>query len=160
MTNIERTIAQAKRLCIQHGSTLTPKRQTILLSLLQSKRALSAYELVDFCQQQFGESIPAVSVYRILDFFQRIHIAHRLHSINKFALCTHLLDDDGTNSGVVFLICKQCHQIKEQHVSRSVIESLKSEIKDDDFQVIAPQIELECLCKRCRSREQTTHTKH
>ena len=152
MTNVERTIKQARHLCLKHGSTLTPKRQTLLQCLLHSKRALSAYDIIDVYRQQFGQSIPAVSVYRMLDFFQRIHVIHRIHSINKFILCSEILNRDISSEGVIFLVCRTCHEVKEQHVSLAVIQSIKNEIQDESFHLVCPQVELECLCQKCRTR--------
>ena len=59
--------------------------------MLQSEKALSAYELIDFCKARFGEAIPVMTVYRILDFLQDEHLAHKLNLANKFRLCAHYL---------------------------------------------------------------------
>jgi len=68
MNSVESIIQHAEQHCDLRGSRLTQKRKQILTGLVKSKKALSAYELIDFCKQEYGESLPAMSVYRILVF--------------------------------------------------------------------------------------------
>jgi len=146
---IQKIIEQAKEACLKHGSHLTPKRQTLLLSLIKSGRALSAYELVKYSKNEYNEVIPAMSAYRILDFFQQIHLVHKLNSVNKFTICSHILEDDDKSQGSLFLICHQCHRVKELHINKSIINALEKEIGEQEFHIITRQLELKCQCEAC-----------
>ena len=53
---------------MEQGGRLTPKRRQVLEILLQKPQPLSAYEIADQYQQILSETIPAMSVYRMLDF--------------------------------------------------------------------------------------------
>lgn len=77
MNRVEKIIDHATQSCNARGSRLTDKRKQVLIGLLQSERAMSAYELVDYCQVEYGKSISPMSVYRILDFLQNEHLIHK-----------------------------------------------------------------------------------
>ena len=76
----------------------------MLQGLLQSKQALSAYELADYCRDELGESMPPMSVYRILEFLEGVQLVHKLKLANRFVACDHITCDH--KHGVPqFLIC-------------------------------------------------------
>ncbi|MZI91837.1 transcriptional repressor [Vibrio sp. CAIM 722] len=157
MTKIERILNYAKDSCLTHGSHLTPKRKVILMGLIESGKALSAYELVDYCKENYSEVIPVMSVYRILEFFQQLHLVHRLHIVNKYVSCSHILDDDD-NECSLFLICTKCNKVKEVHVDESMLRNLKNSINDSEFHVVTPQLELECECDECAEKDTQTRS--
>ena len=78
MDKIQACIQHAERQCRKNGVRLTTKRKQILLSLLQAKKAMSAYELVDHYKNEQGESMPVMSVYRILNFLENEFLVHKL----------------------------------------------------------------------------------
>lgn len=55
MNNVESILSYAENNCKAHGARLTNKRKQVLSGLLKSQKAMSAYELVDFCREEFGE---------------------------------------------------------------------------------------------------------
>jgi len=148
MTNIEQVINSAEAQCQIRGTRLTEKRKHVLSGLIDSKKALSAYELIDYCKQEFGESIPAMSIYRILDFLKDEHLVHKLSLANKYVACSHITCDH--EHGVPqFLICNKCSQVKEILIDRSVISSLTKNVEDAGYRLSGTQIELDCLCQAC-----------
>jgi len=76
--NTQQIIDRAEQHCNKQGSRLTSKRKPVLAGLLQADKALSAYELLDYCKNQCGANIPAMSAYRILTFLESEQLAHRL----------------------------------------------------------------------------------
>lgn len=64
MNNIDTIIERAEKHCKSRGARLTIKRKQVLSSLVQSEKALSAYDFIDLYQQYFDEKISAMSVYR------------------------------------------------------------------------------------------------
>lgn len=148
MNNIKRIIDHVEQHCKAHGLRLTRKRKQVLSGLLQSKKALSAYELIDVCQAQFGEKLPAMSMYRILDFLQSEHLVHKLNLANKYVACAHInCDHDHVVSQ--FLICGQCQSVKEISISKSTIAELQRNIEDVGFYLVNPQLEINCICESC-----------
>ena len=67
-SKIDNVIQQAEQQCQSTGGRLTQKRRLILEILLENDQPQSAYEISDLYQQKSGEKIPAMSVYRMLDF--------------------------------------------------------------------------------------------
>ena len=148
MKDIQQIVGQAEQHCKMHGSRLTHKRKQVLTGLLQSEKALSAYELIDLCKAQFGETLPAMSVYRILDFLQRERLVHKLNLANKYVACAHIICD---HKHVVpqFLICSQCQKVKEISVSKSSIAELEKNVEQAGFHLVTPQLEMNCICESC-----------
>lgn len=149
MTNIDQILDHAERQCKSHGARLTDKRKHVLTGLLQSKeKALSAYELIDICKEQYGESLPAMSMYRILDFLREERLIHKLDSANKFVACAHITCDH-EHSVQQFLICEKCQKVKEISIPQKTIKTLKTHVEKAGFQIVSPQIELNCICETC-----------
>ena len=110
---------------------------------------MSAYELVDYCKEEYGETLPPMSVYRILDFLQDEHLVHKLNLANKYIACAHITcDHDHCVSQ--FLICSNCQRVEEITISNSTINTLKRNVENAGFHLISPQLEMDCLCKNCK----------
>ena len=148
MDEIQSTIEHAEQHCANQGIRLTTKRKQVLSGLLKSEKAMSAYEIVDYCKGEFGNAMPAMSVYRILDFLGEEHFVHKLNSSNKYVACSHITCDHG-HDVTQFLICDQCQRVKEINVSQSMIEHLRNNIEDAGFHLTSPQLEMKCLCEQC-----------
>jgi len=93
MSKYQYVIDRAEQLCRQNGTRFTVKRKRVLMSLLKSEKALSAYELIDLYTVEFGESMPAMSIYRILDFLEQEQFVHKLNLANKYVACSHITCD-------------------------------------------------------------------
>ena len=148
MNNIQECLERAESDCGKYGTRLTSKRKHILLSLLQSDKAMSAYEIVDYCKNEFGKTMPAMSVYRILDFLQEKRLVHKLNSANKFVACSHITCDHD-HEVTQFLICNECLQVKEININQSTIKALQKNIEAAGFHLLSPQLEMHCLCENC-----------
>ena len=151
MERVENIIEHAEQHCKAHGARLTNKRKQVLSGLLKSQKALSAYELVDYCKAEFGEAIPAMSVYRILDFLQDEHLVHKLSLANKYVACSHITCDHA--HGVPqFLICGKCQKVEEISISQSTITELQHNVTQAGFHLVSQQLELDCLCDDCMAQ--------
>lgn len=151
MNNIDAIIQHAEQQCKAHGARLTTKRKRVLAGLIQSNKALSAYELADICKEHYGESIPAMSVYRILEFLEDEHLVHKLNLANKYVACSHITCDHA--HGVPqFLICGNCSKVKEISIRQSTITELQEAVRNEGYQLMSPQLEMNCLCNNCSAR--------
>jgi len=148
MSKLDSVISHAEAQCHAHGTKLTSKRKQVLSVLVKSDKALSAYALTDACKAQFGENIPAMSVYRILSFLEEEGLVHKLSLANKYVACSHI-SCDHAHGTPQFLICKQCNTVKEITISQSVVDALAQTVQNADFKLISPQMELHCLCQDC-----------
>jgi Fur family zinc uptake transcriptional regulator len=150
-SKIQVAIKKAENSCKAHGANLTNKRKQVLSALLQSDKARSAYELVDYCKDEFGEILPPMSVYRILDFLQDEYLVHKLKLANKYIACSHITCDH--DHGVMqFLICNSCQIMKEITISTSTINTLQRDVENAGFQLASPQFEINCLCYSCENK--------
>lgn len=150
MSNLDSIIQHAEQHCKDHGARLTTKRKQVLAQLVQSSKALSAYELIDLYNDQYDEKIPAMSVYRILEFLEGEHLVHKLNLANKYVACAHI-SCDHSHGVQQFLICGSCSKVKEISISQSTMKELNETVVNADYQLISPQIEINCLCNQCVS---------
>lgn len=146
--SIDTLLQHAERKCSLNGVRLTEKRKLVLSSLLVSEKAMSAYDLVDVCKQVFETSIPAVSVYRILDFLESQHLAHKLNSANKYVACSNITSEQA-HDVPQFLICDQCQRVEEISLSDAAADVLTNNAKKAGFSLLKPQLELNCICHKC-----------
>ncbi|WP_016798717.1 Fur family transcriptional regulator [Vibrio cyclitrophicus] len=153
MRDIEAIIEHVKQSCKTNGQQLTAKRLLILRALVHADKALSAYELVDYCKVHFDQHVQAMSVYRVLDFLEQQHLAHKLQVSNKYILCDHILCEH--EHGIPqFLICSKCDKISEQTINPTIIQDLQSHAKQEGFTVVTPQLEINCVCDECADTEE------
>ena len=144
MNKLEDMIHHAERQCKARGARLTVKRKQILMGLIQSNKALSAYDLIKYCKDEFGQTIPAMSVYRILEFLQDQLLVHKLNLANKYIACMHI-NSDHNHAVPQFLICSNCSKVKEVNINQSTISALNEAVKNAGYDLYTPQVELELL---------------
>ena len=147
---IEALQDEADQRCKKRGARLTTKRKQVLAGLLHSDIALSAYDLVDYCREEHGQAIPAMSVYRMLAFLQSQYLVHKLSLANKYVACAHIRCDHD-HEVPQFLICGRCQRVEEINVPKAMIKTLKRGVEEVGFELVSPQLEINCLCKGCLS---------
>ncbi|MGL1958705.1 MAG: transcriptional repressor [Colwellia sp.] len=145
---INSILEHAEKHCKNNGTRLTDKRKQILTGLIQSKKALSAYELADFCRAEYNSAIPTMSVYRILDFLENESLVHKLHLANKYIACSHI-SCNHEHEISQFLICSECNNVKEINIEKALIKTLQDNVNEAGYLLKSPQLELHCLCQDC-----------
>ena len=148
---LHKIMGRAEAMCSHSGARLTEKRRQILELLLRSKIPLSAYEIAAAYNRAANTGMPAMSVYRILDFLQAELLVHKLSSANKYVACAHIACDHA-HEVPQFLICAKCQAVKEIAVPRSIIAKLDREVMKTGYQLMSSQLELQCLCGPCLER--------
>lgn len=148
MANLKATMDSAEKQCQLRGTRLTEKRKMVLSGLVESKYAMTAYELVDHCKEELGESIPAMSVYRILEFLESENLVHKLKLANRYVACIHIACDH-RHGAPQFLICTQCYRVEEVDISRSTMNALRRNVEGAGYELLSEQIELDCICANC-----------
>ena len=148
MSTITEILGHAEANCQATGARLTEKRKRILTGLLQSPKALSAYDLIEYMQKEFDESLPPTTVYRILDFLAGENLVHKLQLANKYVACSHI-SCDHAHEVPQFLICDECGNVKEIGIRKTLINTLKRNVEEAGYVLKSPQLELQCLCQDC-----------
>lgn len=147
--NLNSILATAKATCAEQGVKLTSKRENVLTCIISSDEAISPYELAEIYKEQYGQTMPAMSVYRILDFLVELSLVHKLTSANKYIACSHI-SCSHSHQSPQFLICENCQSVKEIGINHSVLEQLKDSVEKTGFVLTTQQIELKGLCKNCQ----------
>ncbi|WP_444996450.1 Fur family transcriptional regulator [Aliikangiella sp. IMCC44359] len=150
-SNINQSISKAESICQETGVKLTVKRKNVLTILLHSNLPLSAYELAEEYKVHFEESLPTMSVYRMLDFLTQENLAHKLASTNKYVSCSHIACEH-QHEIPQFLICDQCQSVSEIGVKKEIIKALNQSVKKVNFSLSSQQLELHGICEVCQKK--------
>lgn len=146
--SIERALHHAERHCASRGHRLTKKRRQVLSGLLESDRAMSAYELVDLFRERRGFELLPMSVYRILAFLEDAGLVHRLELASKYVACAHIACDHA-HEVPQFLVCNSCHRVREVAIPGELASTLSRAAEQAGFRLARPQLELDCICTEC-----------
>jgi len=129
------------------GARMTKVRRRVLEILLESHRAMGAYEVLErLAAEGYGHQPPVA--YRALEFLVQHGLAHRLQRLNAFAACLHPERDHAP----AFLICRNCDTLAELAAAQ-VHEVLAGLAAESGFRVERATIEAMGLCPACRGAE-------
>ena len=137
------TLARAEAEAARQGARLTPVRKRTLEILLESHRAMGAYEVLDrLAAEGFGNQPPVA--YRALEFLVDHGLAHRVRRLNAFAACMH----PGEDHAPVFLICRVCDAVAEAPAApvRAALDHVAAGL---GFAIERVNVEALGLCPAC-----------
>ncbi|MGF1500721.1 MAG: transcriptional repressor [Paracoccaceae bacterium] len=106
--------------CRARGLRLTGLRLRVMEILLESHRALGAYDVLRRLTSEGAQPQPPVA-YRALDFLVKNGFAHRIERLNAYVACACPEEGYGTDSNepghdASFLICRECGAVAEMPV--------------------------------------------
>jgi Fur family transcriptional regulator, zinc uptake regulator len=134
----------AQAYCKGEGLRLTPVRARVLEILLESHKALGAYDILERLNADNLGNQPPV-VYRALEFLVSHGFVHKLERLNAFAACCQ--PDLGHEP--MFLICQDCQQVAETSLGRLGL-SIDQAAAGMGFAVSSRMIEVIGLCPNCK----------
>lgn len=138
-----RALDEAEARLTKAGARLTPVRRRALEILLESHRAMGAYDMLQrLAGEGYGNQPPVA--YRALEFLVQNGLAHRLQRLNAFAACPH----PGHEHAPAFLICRECDKLAELPAA-PVRETLTNLAEVSGFTVERVTIEALGLCPAC-----------
>jgi Fur family zinc uptake transcriptional regulator len=105
---LHRAMGSAESRCAATQERLTPPRRRVLALLLEAHGPLKAYDLIAAFGEG-GEPAKPPTVYRALEFLERLGFAHRIESLNAYVPCRL----DGDSHSAAFLICDCCGAAEE-----------------------------------------------
>jgi Fur family zinc uptake transcriptional regulator len=105
---LRHALAAAERRCVGVQERLTPPRRRVLEMLLEGDGPLKAYDLIAAFGAG-GEPAKPPTVYRALEFLERLGFAHRIESLNAYVPCRL----EGEGHAAAFLICDCCGTAEE-----------------------------------------------
>ncbi len=137
-------LARAEAVIAARGLRLTPVRRRTLEILLESHRALGAYDvLTRLAAEGYGNQPPVA--YRALDFLEEQGLAHRIRRLNAFTACMH----PGEAHAPAFLICRTCNAIAEAPAA-PVLVALQAAARQTGFVIERSNVEALGLCPACQ----------
>lgn len=140
-------MARAEALLTSAGGKLTPVRRRTLEILLESHRALGAYDVLErLAADGYGKQPPVA--YRALEFLVENGLAHRVRRLNAFVACMA----PGGPHRPVFLICGTCEAVAECPAD-DVRRALDAAASAAGFLVERSNIEAVGLCTACREAQ-------
>jgi len=135
-------LRSAEATCAARGVQLTPVRRRALEILLESHRALGAYDVLARLEKDgFGGQPPVA--YRALGFLVDQGLAHRIERLNAFVACSH----PGAAHDPAFMICRSCRKVAE---SDSADAPLAPAAAQQGFRIERMVLEAEGLCPACQ----------
>jgi Fur family zinc uptake transcriptional regulator len=136
-------IADAERRCLDAGESLTPLRRRVLEALIDHKGPAKAYDLMSLIAPGEAPAKPP-TIYRTLDFLQRLGLAHRIESVNAFVAC----GVGACARSTMFLICESCGSAEEFDAGHALVD-LSEAAAQEGFRIKRTMIEATGLCKSC-----------
>ncbi|SJN59848.1 MULTISPECIES: zinc uptake transcriptional repressor Zur [Vibrio] len=137
---------QIEEICAARGVRLTSQRKQVFELICSSRKASSAYELLEALQQSEPQAKPP-TVYRALDFLMGQGFIHRVESTNSYISCC------SCNAHKHFshlLICKQCSDVTELQ-DETLVSSLEHNAEKHGFKITNHVIESHGICQTCSS---------
>ena len=127
---------------------ITKPRQAVLEILETVKKPLNAYEIAEVAQKN-GIHIDVSTVYRILEVYQELHLAHYVKDKQGYLGCKDWNCSNNKHCHHQF-VCKSCENVVEIHVDdRSFIQKIQE--KFCDLKIEGHYLELSGLCESCNN---------
>jgi len=136
-------VQDSLRILQAHEYKVTQPRKQVLEALEGAEKPLSPYKIQRFLRQQ-GKYLNHVTIYRILDLFCHLNLAHKLPSSGGFVKCA-LGNIDGCHR---FMVCRQCGAIQEFADEELCREENKT-AQNLDFHTEYHLSESSGLCSNC-----------
>lgn len=105
---LSHALHDAEARCSESQERLTAPRKRVLELLLGADAPMKAYDLIAAFGTD-GEAAKPPTVYRALEFLERLGFAHRIESLNAYVPCRL----DGEGHSAAFLICDCCGATEE-----------------------------------------------
>jgi Fur family transcriptional regulator, zinc uptake regulator len=135
-------LGAAEDRCTTSQERLTAPRRRVLELLLAADAPLKAYDLIAAFGEH-GEPAKPPTVYRALEFLERLGFAHRIESLNAYVPCRI----EGGHIAA-FLICDCCGEAAEYQPDLSgPLEAARG----TGYVVRAITLEARGLCQACQS---------
>ena len=142
-TDVNIALGEAEARCVRRGERMTEPRRRVLELLLASGEPVKAYDLIAAYGVD-GQAAKPPTVYRALEFLERLGLAHRIASISAYVACSH---GDRAHAAA-FLICDCCGAAVE--VAPPAMAGLGDPAAKHGYVLERVAIEGHGLCPDCR----------
>lgn len=146
---VAEAVETAERLCRERGLRFTATRRRVLELVWDSHKPIGAYDILRLMDEESRSAAPP-TVYRALDFLIEAGLVHRLDSLNAFIGCP----EPGSSHAGQFLICMNCRTVAELS-DKDIEERVARCAAEQDFVAMRQMLEIEGLCRNCRTSLQS-----
>ncbi len=129
------------------GYKVTKPRRQVLEILNRTQRPLSPYDIQRLLRRQ-GKHLNHVTIYRILDLFCHLNLAHKLLSTGGFVKCT-LPSEEGCHR---IMVCLRCGAIQE-FADKELCQEENEFARNFDFHTEHHLSESLGLCSACYKKQ-------
>ena len=136
-------IATAEAYCSLNKLQFTPTRRRVLEYLIEERKALGAYYILQRLAKDGLGTQPPVA-YRALDFLVRHGFVHKVERLNAFVACAY----PHSEHEPAFMICRSCESVAEA-VLRPSSSLIGKAAQEAGFRVEKTIVEAEGLCPDC-----------
>jgi len=140
---LRHALGDAEARCQATQERLTAPRRRVLELLLEADAPRKAYDLIAAFGET-GEPAKPPTVYRALEFLERLGFAHRIESLNAYVPCR--LDAEGHSAA--FMICDCCGAAAEFEPD---FTPQLAAARKAGYAVRAVTLEARGLCAACQS---------
>ena len=132
-------------ICIRNNETITPNRLMILDILLDKDLPISAYDINAIVKVK-GKSLNISSIYRVIEFWVKLKVIHKISFLNKYILCDNT-DEKHTH---ITNICTSCLSVIET-CNKAMGLNLEKSSKSIGV-ILSPNINIEIpvICESCQ----------
>lgn len=141
-------IHDALQVLRSRGYRVTEPRKRVLKVLAEAQRPVSPYDIQEILEGN-GKHLNHVTIYRILDLFCLLNLAHKVSSLGGFVRCTL-----GAKAGCHrFLMCRECGAFQE-FADEALCDEEKEIARDLGFYTEQHLAESVGLCYDCKKDKQ------
>jgi len=131
--------------CLNNKKSLTPTRVLIINTLSRYKNPRSAYDILDDINSTKDIKINISTIYRVLEFWMRIGLVHKISLLNKFLICI-----EPTEKHVHMLnFCTSCEKVFESCSEKMGLNIKKGTSNLDLSLDKNHSIEIPVICSNC-----------
>jgi len=141
--SLDQAMSAAEARCDQAGERLTTPRRRVLELLLAADAPLKAYDLIAVFGGRDAAPAKPPTIYRALEFLERMGFAHRIESLNAFVPCRI-----PGGHAAAFLICDCCGEAAEFQPD---LGAQMAAAEASGYRVRAVTIEARGLCAACQA---------
>ena len=131
--------------CLKHNRSLTPSRTLIIKTLSKHAKPQSAYDLLEEINKKEDININISTVYRVLDFWMKLGLIHKISAITKFFIC--LTPDEKHTHMLNF--CTICEKVVETCNEKMGLNLKKSTEKLKLSFNSSYSVEIPVICSKC-----------
>jgi Fur family zinc uptake transcriptional regulator len=131
-----------------NGRKVTQPRKQVLRVLDGAQEPVSPYEIQKILEGN-GKHLNHVTIYRILDLFCDLNLAHKVLLLNGFVKCS-LGKKEGCHR---FMVCRECGGLRE-FADKALCEEENEIAQDLGFQSEQHFSEVSGVCEKCQEVDQ------